>query len=346
MRTINPLDAKDGPLEFQNALIDWFHANGKTYPWRETSNPWHILISEVMLQQTQISTVLNKNFFTKFIEKFPTPASIASASEQETLSAWEGLGYYRRVRNLQKAAIAICKNHQGIFPIEYQQILSLPGIGKYTAGAVSSFAYALPQPIVDANVARVFSRIFDFQELVDSSQGQKQLWSWAEQLLSTENPKIYNSALMELGQQICTNKSPKCSICPIKKFCTTKNPETLPLKSAAKKTVLVDEFAIFCIDNNKRILLQQESSQERRAGMWKLPLRDPSQTENLPLLSKSSYAITHHKVTLKVFLSCPKSLPPAQCPDSENWHSIDALENIPMPSPFRKALNKLLKDFF
>jgi A/G-specific adenine glycosylase len=343
MSTSNPLDV---PQKFQLALIKWFQAEGKTYPWRETSDPWHILISEIMLQQTQISTVLNKNFFTNFIEKFPSPASLSKASEQEILSAWEGLGYYRRVRNLQKAAIAICERHDGKFPQDYNQILSLPGIGKYTAGAVSSFAYSLPQPIVDANVARVFSRVFDFQELVDSSQGQKQLWSWAEQLLSKENPKIYNSALMELGQQICTNKSPKCSICPIKKFCITKHPETLPLKSAAKKTVLVDEFAIFCIDKSKRILLQQESSQQRRAGMWKLPLRDPSETENLPLLSKSTYAITHHKVTLKVFHSTTKNLPPAHYSDSEKWHSIDNLENIPMPSPYRKVLDSLLKDHF
>jgi A/G-specific adenine glycosylase len=127
MSTSNPLDV---PQKFQLALIKWFQAEGKTYPWRETSDPWHILISEVMLQQTQISTVLNKNFFFKFIEKFPTPASIAKAPEQEILSAWEGLGYYRRVRNLQKAAIAICERHDGKFPQDYNQILSLPGIGK------------------------------------------------------------------------------------------------------------------------------------------------------------------------------------------------------------------------
>ncbi len=334
------------PLKFQNALIAWFNAEGKTYPWRETSDPWHILISEVMLQQTQVSTVLNKQFFTRFIEKFPTPVSIASASEQEILSAWEGLGYYRRVRNLQQAAIAICKHHAGIFPREYEKILALPGIGKYTAGAVSSFAYGIPQPIVDANVARVFARVFDFQVQIDSSQGQKQLWSWADQLLSQKNPKLYNSALMELGQQVCTNKSPKCLVCPINSFCTAKQPENLPLKKAAKQSVLVEEFALFCIDDQKRILLQQESSQNRRAGMWKLPLRDPSVTENLPLLNSSTYGITHHKVTLKVFHSSPKNLPLTMNPSSEKWHHIEDLQKIPMPSPFRKVLNTLLKDHF
>ncbi|MGJ8656776.1 MAG: A/G-specific adenine glycosylase [Akkermansiaceae bacterium] len=340
---MSPLDA---PPRFQAALSEWFQTEGKTYPWRETNDPWHILISEVMLQQTQVSTVLNKNFFTKFTQRFPTPASIATTSEQEILSAWEGLGYYRRVRNLQKAAIAICELHDGIFPTDYEEILALPGIGKYTAGAVSSFAYDLPQPIVDANVARVFSRLFNYQHRVDTTTGQKQLWQWAETLLSHQQPKIYNSALMELGQQVCSNKSPQCSICVIKEFCSATEPESLPLKKAAKKPVLVDEFALFTIDNKKRILLQQEASQQRRAGMWKLPLRDHPQTETFPLLSKSNYAITHHKVTLRVFQCALENLPPAPKDVTETWHPISDLAEIPMPSPFRKVLDSLLKDHF
>jgi A/G-specific adenine glycosylase len=343
MNKISPID---DPLKFQTALIEWFKSEGKTYPWRETAEPWHILISEVMLQQTQVSTVLNKNFFTNFITKYPTPASIASAPEQEILSAWEGLGYYRRVRNLQKAAIAICENHGGVFPRDYDEILALPGIGKYTAGAVSSFAYDLPQPIVDANVARVFSRLFDFQQRVDSSAGQKQLWQWAQDLLSHTNPRIYNSALMELGQQTCTNKAPQCSTCVVDAFCSAVSPESLPLKKAAKKTVLVDEFALFCIDDKKRILLQQESSEQRRAGMWKLPLHDFSVTENLPLLSKSTYAITHYKVTLRVFQCTAENLPPAPKAVTQKWHQISELAEVPMPSPFRKVLNSLLQDHF
>ncbi len=348
---MNPLES---PSDFQATLIDWFDTVAKPYPWRETTDPWHILVSEIMLQQTQIATVLNKNFFTNFIKKFPTPAIIAKASEQEILSAWEGLGYYRRVRNLQKAAIAICEDHNGIFPTDYQQILDLPGIGKYTAGAVSSFAYNNPQPIVDANVARIFARIFDYKERVDASKGQKQLWSWAEQLLSHDNPRSYNSALMELGQQTCSNKSPKCDSCVIKTFCTATDPESLPKKKLAKKIVLVDEFALFCVDEKKRILLQQEASSERRAGMWKLPLREFSQTENLPLLSKSTYAITHHKVTLRVFKCDTKSIKtiplieplPVDQQTQETWHKISELTDLPMPSPFRKVLNQLLEDHF
>ncbi len=339
---MTPLESPD---IFQTALTNWFDAVAKPYPWRKTTDPWHILVSEIMLQQTQVATVLNKNFFTNFIQKFPTPAIMAKATEQEILSAWEGLGYYRRVRNLQKAAIAICEDHGGNFPTDYLEILDLPGIGKYTAGAVSSFAYNKPQPIVDANVARIFSRLFNYQERVDTSKAQKQLWEWAEQLLSHDNPRAYNSALMELGQQTCSNKAPKCELCVIKTFCTAIEPESLPHKKAAKKAVLVEEFALFCIDDDKRILLQQEASAERRAGMWKLPLREFAQTESLTLLSKSSYAITHHKVTLRVFQCPPQTLPPVE-QSQENWHNLSDLTELPMPSPFRKVLNQLLKDHF
>ncbi len=342
------LDPQLKASAFQKALTQWYDEVAKDYPWRQTTDPWAILVSEIMLQQTQVATVLNKNFFTNFLAKFPTPQVIAVASEQEILSAWEGLGYYRRVRNLQKAAIAICENHAGKFPTDHAEILDLPGIGRYTAGAIASFAYDDAQPIVDANVARIFSRIYDFQERVDSSAGIKQLWSWAETLLDKKNPRSYNSALMELGQQVCTNKAPKCEQCVIQKFCKTKSPENLPIKKAAKKTVLVDEFALFCVCPDRGILLQQEASAERRAGMWKLPLRDHLQTEKLPLLNKSSYAITHHKVTLRVYQSQTATIPQHDNNENtiESWHPLSELADLPMPSPFRKVLNILLKAHF
>ena len=327
----------------QDNLINWFKQESKDYPWRQTTDPWHILVSEVMLQQTQVATVLGKGFYVRFLERYPTPASIAYAPEQEILSAWEGLGYYRRVRNLQKAARAICENHGGNFPTEHSEILDLPGIGLYTAGAVSSFAYNQPQPIVDANVARVFSRVFDYQQRVDSTAGTKQLWSWAGALLSKEEPRVYNSALMELGQQVCTNKAPKCEVCPIQQSCTTTEPIGLPIKKERKKTVLVDELCLFAIDSNKKsILLYKATDSARRSGMWQLPERPAHELETLPLLLKTSYAITHHKVSLYVYKSQLKTDALA----GEQWHPISELPDLPMPSPFRKALNTLLADFF
>lgn len=330
-------------IAFQSSLIDWFREVGKDYPWRQTIDPWHILVSEVMLQQTQVATVLGKGFYTRFLERYPTPASISHAPEQEILSAWEGLGYYRRVRNLQKAAKAICENHEGVFPTHHTEILDLPGIGQYTAGAVASFAYNQSQPLVDANVARIFSRLFDYQERVDSTAGTKQLWQWAGELVSPGQPRLYNSALMELGQQICTNKSPHCGICPVKVYCQTSEPTRLPLKKARKKTVLLDELCMLAIDQkNKTILLHKANDTARRSGMWKLPERQAHELENQPLLLQQNYAITHHKVTLYVY-QAPEKI---ELLEDEAWQPLTSLDALPLPSPFRRALNTLLKDHF
>ncbi|MFC4993078.1 A/G-specific adenine glycosylase [Rubritalea tangerina] len=333
--------ATDHPEAFQQALITWFQKTAKDYPWRQTSDPWLILVSEIMLQQTQVKTVLDKGFYTNFTTKYPTPQSLAIAPEEEILSAWEGLGYYRRVRNLQKAAQAICEIHSGSFPTSHADILQLPGIGQYTAGAVASFAYNDSQALVDANVARIFARIFDYHQKVDSSKGSKQLWHWASELVSPSNPRAYNSALMELGQQICTNKSPQCTKCPIQQWCTTNTPEQLPKKKERKKTVQIEEHCLLAVHANE-ILLHQADSSARRSGMWKLPERPLHLLENLPLLSKSTYAITHHKVTLYIYQA--SQVPSPQ--KNEAWHDIQQLEALPIPSPFRKVLNTLLEDLF
>jgi len=332
------------PKPFQNALTNWFKKNAKTYPWRETTNPWHILISEIMLQQTQVATVLNKGFYTRFTTKYPNPADLARAPEQEILAAWEGLGYYRRVRNLQKAAKAICDEHQGKFPTDHEQIRSLPGIGKYTSGAVSSFAFNQPQPIVDANIARVLARLHNYQERIDTTTGQKQLWAWATKLLSHKEPRIYNSAIMELGQTFCSNKSPDCPKCPVKKFCNANDPATLPLKKPPKKTILVDEHCILHINEKQNtILLSKQSDSTRRAGMWALPARPYHTLENYPLLSKTTYGITHHRVTLRIYQASNKAI---TLQENEKHHPLSKISDIPIPSPFRKVLDNILPDFF
>lgn len=333
---------------FRHGLEHWYEGQKQDYPWRQTADPWHILVSEVMLQQTQVSTVLGKGFYLNFLERFPSPQSIANAAEQEILSAWEGLGYYRRVRNLQKAARAICNDHAGEFPRKHSDILDLPGIGRYTAGAVSSFAYNQAQPIVDANVARIFARLFNFQQRVDSSAGQKQLWQWAEQLLDHANPRSYNSALMELGQQVCHNKNPACDNCPVQAWCTATEPTGLPLKKAPKKTVFIEEHCILALcPNTQRILLTQADVSERRSGMWKLPEHPSHQLEDLALLHQSRYAITHHRVSLHIY-DCDPLHPLATTRSEQNlqWHPLSSLDDLPMPSPFRKALSTLLADCF
>ena len=324
---------------FQNALIKWFENDGKNYPWRETHEPWAVLVSEIMLQQTQVATVLGKGHYTRFMALYPNPRAMAEASEQEILKAWEGLGYYRRARNLHAAARAITRNHNGAFPREFEKIRALPGIGAYTAGAVASFAYNEPQPIVDANVARVFSRLFDFRDRIDTTAGNKQLWQWATELVPEKNPREYNSAIMELGQTYCSNKSPDCSNCPVRQFCHCTEPSSLPCKKSSAKITRTDEFALFCQDSHGRILLEQQEAGKRREGMWHLPRRDHQDTLDLPLALKTTYSITRYHVTLRVYGIHADSITPEA---TTQWHPLDTLDELPMPSPERRALMTLL----
>ncbi|PID81803.1 hypothetical protein CSB20_01110 [bacterium DOLZORAL124_64_63] len=270
---------------------------------------------------------------------FPTPRAMAGATEQQVLKAWEGLGYYRRARNLHAAARAITRDHQGQFPEKFDQIRALPGIGAYTAGAVASFAYNAPQPIVDANVARVFSRLFNFRQRIDTTAGNKQLWQWAQLLLHRKNPRTHNSALMELGQTYCSNKSPDCTRCPVSRFCHCTDPTALPVKKSAAKTTRVDEFAIFTTDSHGRVLLAKEQQGNRREGMWHLPRREHRQTLDLALALKTTYQITRYHVTLRVYAAHPDTTRPHA---NEQWHPLPTLESLPMPSPDRRALESLL----
>jgi len=321
---------------FREDLLTWFEREKEDYPWRRTNDPWEILVSEVMLQQTQVATVLGKGFYTSFLERFPDVASIAVANEQEILREWEGLGYYRRVRNLQKTAQAVVEQYGGVFPKQHDELLGLPGVGPYTAAAVSSFAYRLPQALVDANVARLFSRLFDYREQVDSTQGLKQLWSWADELLDREHPSAYNSALMEIGQKVCKNKKPQCMLCPVRSHCKTDDPEQLPMKKPKRATIEVTERCILMIRSGK-ILLEQQDKSQRREGMWSLPKRKGYQEKMY--LVKTKYGITNHKVTLYIYKGeKEKAL------KNEKWIPLEEVEKLPMPSPFRKVLKKLLKE--
>ena len=320
---------------FSEDLLTWFESEKEEHPWRQTTDPWAILVSEVMLQQTQVATVLGRGFYTSFLQKFPDVESISKASEQEILAAWEGLGYYRRVRNLQKTANAVLEQHGGTFPQSHEELLTLPGVGPYTAGAVASFAYGLAHELVDANVSRVFSRLFDYQVEVDSSVGLKQMWKWAKELLDRENPALYNSALMELGQKVCKNKNPQCMLCPVRSHCATDEPDALPKKKLKRKSVEVEEQCAL-VTKEGSILLQKQGASERREGMWSLPVLKIAKRKNAVYTAK--YTITHHKVALSVYKA--EKYDPKK---SDQWFAMEELVNIPMPSPFRKAVTAILE---
>ena len=293
-----------------------------------------------MLQQTQITTVLDRGYYHRWLARFPDIPTLASANEADVLSAWEGLGYYRRARNLQKLAQIILQDHAGIFPNDPVTIRSLPGIGPYTAGAVSSFAFGLNEPIVDGNVARVLSRIDNDPTPIDSTLGNKRLWDRAKELVtSTDDPRAFNSALMELGQSLCKPTKPACPDCPIKDYCQASDPESLPIKSVRTEITAVTERVIFIRQGNS-ILLEQETG-KRRTGLWKLPALPDSLFDKPPaVLLKSSYGITRYKVTLWVHDGTATA--ESQWPSNHRFIPQADLNEHPMPSPYRKALNRLL----
>lgn len=317
------------------ALVDWFHANGRDYPWRRTTDPWAILVSEIMLQQTTIPTVLGR--YEDWMHRFPTPQALASATEEEALRSWEGLGYYRRVRSLRAAAQAIMERHGGEFPTEEADIRALPGIGDYTAGAVISFAFNKPAPLVDANVARVFSRLCNSRTPVDSPAGRKEQWQLAGQMLHRTDPRAYNSALMELGQLVCTTGAPQCLLCPIRAWCRAKDPAELPVKLPKKQTTELEHWDILHV-TKRGLLMERQAEGKRHAGMWRLPRRGKDEVLNLEHITDQSYSVTRYKVTRHLYRSAPSTRPRK----GEAYIPLHKLEQIPMASPDRKIISRLL----
>jgi A/G-specific adenine glycosylase len=326
--------------EFRGLLVAWFERHGRQLPWRETNDPYAILVSELMLQQTQVATVLS--YYARWMERFPTLRDLAKADESQVLHAWQGLGYYNRARNLHKCAKIIVAELNEKFPSAVDELLKLPGIGRYTAGALASFAFNLQAPIVDANIERVLSRILSLQEPVDQPRGRRILWDLASHYVQGANPRLLNSALMELGATICSPRKPLCVLCPIRSFCAARDPESLPKKRERQKIERKTEFHFLAL-NEGRILLEQNLG-KRWHGLWTLPVLVPDLDSsqpyevNLPFLSLS-YPITRFVVQLNVFLREA----PVAVSSGQAWHSLESLDAVPMPSPHRRAVQTAVR---
>ena len=332
--------ATQDPAGFHTALADWFEKQGRDLPWRRTRDPYPVLVSEMMLQQTQVATVLAGRYFPRFMEMFPTVDALAAADDDSLLKAWEGLGYYRRVRLLRDAARAVIERHGGVFPHEVADLLALPGVGRYTAGALRAFAFDLPAVLVDGNIARVLSRLTNRHAPIDTTAGQAALWRAAEKLACPERPRLHHSALMELGQIICRPGMPDCHACPVARWCATRTPEKLPVKQGRVALTAVAEHAVFLVDGDDRVLLHRESGR-RRQGLWKLPVRPESELARLPVIERESYTITRYKVALAVHdARCPDS--PVAPAEDEAWVPIDEVSALAMPSPYRRVIRRLL----
>lgn len=285
-----------------------------------------------MLQQTQVATVIP--YFERWVRRFPDFASLAASSESDVLSLWQGLGYYSRARNLHRAAQFVVDRHAGELPDDLATISALPGVGRYTAAAIASFAFDRSVPTVDGNIARVLARLFDLNEPIDTSGGQAAIWQAAESLLPEKSGRSYTSALMELGALLCTPRNPQCLLCPVRDFCATDEPESLPRKKPRARTIHIDEPCVW-IQRGNRILLQQQTG-SRWKGLWKLPRFEAAPGKD-PLY-EASYPFTNHRVNLTVF----RGRDGDETWPASRWIALAELEALPITAPHRRAIRALL----
>ncbi|MBI3838788.1 MAG: A/G-specific adenine glycosylase [Planctomycetia bacterium] len=253
---------------FQRQLLGWYRRHKRDLPWRRTSDPYRIWISEIMLQQTQVATVVP--YFIRFVAAFPTVRALAEADEHDVLRQWEGLGYYRRARQLHRAARVVVDQFGGQFPRDLDCVRRLPGIGRYTAGAIVSIAFDTPAPILEANTVRVFSRLIAFRESAAASAPEQRLWQLAEAVVPRRHCGAFNSALMELGSLVCTRRAPRCQDCPVSGLCAafrSGEQDQIPRPRRKPRTEAVNEAAVV-VRRGAKLLLRRRTADERWAGLW------------------------------------------------------------------------------
>jgi len=278
-------------MDLSQILLDWYRQNHRDLPWRRTNDPYAIWLSEVILQQTRVDQGMP--YWFRFLEAFPTATDLANADEQEVLRLWQGLGYYSRARNLHDAAKVVRDEYNGIFPDQYEQIRALKGIGDYTAAAIGSIAFNLPHAVVDGNVYRFLSRIFAINTPIDSTNGKKEFFVLANELIDKSNPGMFNQAMMEFGAMQCKPSNPDCSVCPFNQYCqsfATNTVSEYPVKS--KKTKTRNRYFDFIIlSDEKNTILQKREGKDIWQGLYQFPLiESATKNKNKLDLSKSEVA--------------------------------------------------------
>jgi len=348
----------------QKRLLAWFEQDRRDLPWRQSKDPYRVWVSEIMLQQTQVKTVIP--YFEAFVRRFPGVRALAKARLEDVLQLWSGLGYYRRAKHLHEAARLIVERHRGRFPRSLEEAVALPGLGRYSAGAVLSIAYGLDLPVVDGNVMRVFSRLVASERDPRSTEGQKVLWKLAEWLLPQGRAGDFNQALMELGARICTPKAPDCPRCPLAAECRaqkTGKPERYPVRSARKPTRICYQ-ACAVIARNGKVLLEYDTRGRWYRDLWHLPFfelrserlaekslreqvrqRFGLEVELAGRILKNQFTVTVHRVT-QVALRCNvrAGRVSAQAGRRTKWVTPGALQRTPLPSSQKEIARRVSED--
>lgn len=350
---------------FHRSLLKWFDANQRDLPWRKKKTPYRIWVSEIMLQQTQVATVID--YYLRFMKQFPTVKKLAAADESEVLKLWEGLGYYRRARQLHAAAKIVVKEHKGKFPQQFDEVLALPGIGRYTAGAILSISLDQPHPILEGNTVRLFARLTELRDNPKISASQKQLWKFSESLVPTKRAGDFNQALMELGSKVCTPKSPKCEDCPVIRFCPTfRNAlqDKIPAASTKIKYENLHEAVVLVSKpagkSKLKFLVRLCGPNERWTGLWDFPRFEIDSNKNAevdleqklhsqcglegqiePTKVQLKHAVTKYRITLDVY-RCEKVQGRLKRTRNETfrWSDSQELAALPMSITGRKIADR------
>ncbi|OFV96916.1 MAG: A/G-specific adenine glycosylase [Acidobacteria bacterium RIFCSPLOWO2_12_FULL_54_10] len=326
---------------FQKSLLAWYDQNRRQLPWRETKDPYRIWISEVMLQQTRVQAVID--YYKRFLKTFPTMKTLATAKEEKLLAAWSGLGYYSRARNLQKAARVILREHNGKFPEDVAASLRLPGVGEYTARAVTSIAYDVPVAVLDGNVARVLSRLYTISDNFRKNSGKKILLNRADALLAHSRPGDFNQAMMELGATVCLPRRPSCKTCPVRRHCLAFSQdavENYPEPREPREPKPKHYISALVFNKKGQLLLTQNPPDSPwMPGFWHPPTWEAGFNDERFLLTdhvgQIRHTITHHKIVIDVYNArLERKLVIRQ----SQWINPKQLKSIPVTTIARKSL--------
>ena len=327
----------DDLVSFRHDLLAWYDRHARDLPWRVPvadagrPDPYHVLLSEFMLQQTQVATALP--YFARFLDAFPTIRALAAADEQQVLRLWQGLGYYSRARNLLKAARAVMADHGGVVPATVDALLTLPGVGRYTAGAIASIAHGTRAPIVDGNVVRVVCRLDAIRADPREKSTVALLWTRADQLVPADRPGDFNSALMELGATVCAPRNPQCLICPVARFCSARDANVqheMPPPKPTKATPLLLR-TIYALEKDGRFAFEQRPPTGRWAGMWQFVTRD--NPIDITLADAASLGVVTHGLTHRRYEFTVVRARVDSTIASVTWLTLDESESLPLPKP-------------
>lgn len=342
-------------MKLSSLILKWYARHGRSLPWRGHPDPYAVWVSEIMLQQTRVETVIP--YFERWMKLFPDVKKLAAAKEQDILNAWEGLGYYSRARNLHKAAKIVASKFNGELPRDLEALRSLPGVGRYTVGAIASIAFQMDAPTLDGNLRRIFARLYDVTERADSPAGEKKLWEYAAQNVPRGNAGDFNQGLMDVGATICLPKNPRCLLCPLKKMCKARKNGTQELRPVLKPKKQVPQFvhAAAVIVERGRVLLSRRPSTGLLGGMWEFPNTrvEENPAGELEKALKAArklhvkkeadlvtvyHAYSHFRVVVHAFRCTAVSLPKT---NTLKWVKIDTLDEYPMGKVDRQIARKI-----